>query len=40
MKLLNNPPFNDLIEEIEEEITEEEITEEEITEDETEDKTE
>ena len=33
MKLLNNPPFNDLIEEItEEEITEEEITEEEITE--------
>ena len=29
MKLLNNPPFNDLIEEItEEEITEEEITEE------------
>ena len=33
MKLLNNSPFNDLIEEItEEEITEEEITEEEITE--------
>ena len=32
MKLLNNPPFNDLIEEVEEEITEEEITEEEITE--------
>ena len=29
MKLLNNPPFNDLIEEIpEEEITEDEITEE------------
>ena len=33
MKLLNNPPFNDLIEEItEEEITEEEIIEEEIIE--------
>ena len=32
MKLLNNPPFNDLIEEVEEEITEEEITEEEIEE--------
>lgn len=32
MKLLNNPPFNDLIEEVEEEITEEEITEEEISE--------
>ena len=28
MKLLNNPPFNDLIEEVEEEITEEDISEE------------
>lgn len=28
MKLLNNPPFNDLIEEIEEDISEEEIEEE------------
>lgn len=34
MKLLNNPPFNDLIEEVED------ISEEEITEDETEDETE
>ena len=32
MKLLNNPPFNDLIEEIEEEITEEDISEEDISE--------
>ena len=33
MKLLNNPPFNNLIEEVEEEITEEEI-EEDISEEE------
>ena len=30
MKLLNNPPFNDLIEEIEEEEIEEDISEEDI----------
>ena len=32
MKLLNNPPFNDLIKEITEEITEEDISEEDISE--------
>lgn len=32
MKLLNNPPFNDLIEEIEEEVEEEDISEEDISE--------
>ena len=32
MKLLNNPPFNDLIKEVEEEISEEDISEEDISE--------
>ena len=31
MQLLNNPPFNDLIEEVEEDISEEDISEEDIS---------